>query len=85
MARQTVVADYADLSARVDDLAAAAGRDPAEIGRAANLSLSEPWDEVRRNAEIRRDLGFAYLICSWPGQGRGRVEEFWTTIAPELT
>jgi hypothetical protein len=25
-----------------------------------------------------------YLVCSWPGQGRARVEEFWTKVAPEF-
>ena len=69
----------------MDELAAAAGRDPAAIGRAGWLSLSEPWDEVRRNATARRDLGMDYLICSWPSEGRHRVEEFWTKLAPELT
>jgi alkanesulfonate monooxygenase SsuD/methylene tetrahydromethanopterin reductase-like flavin-dependent oxidoreductase (luciferase family) len=78
------LADYGQLSARVDDLAAAAGRDPAAIGRAASLSLSEPWDEVRRNAEARRNLGIDYLVCSWPSEGRRRVEEFWTKVAPDL-
>jgi alkanesulfonate monooxygenase SsuD/methylene tetrahydromethanopterin reductase-like flavin-dependent oxidoreductase (luciferase family) len=76
--------DYRELSARVDDLAVAAGRDPASIVRAASLSLSESWDEVRRNAELQRDLGVEYLICGWPGQGRTRIEEFWTTVAPEF-
>jgi alkanesulfonate monooxygenase SsuD/methylene tetrahydromethanopterin reductase-like flavin-dependent oxidoreductase (luciferase family) len=78
------LADYGRLSARVDDLATAAGRDPAAIGRAASLSLSEPWDEVRRNAEARRNLGIDYLVCSWPSEGRRRVEEFWTKVAPDL-
>jgi alkanesulfonate monooxygenase SsuD/methylene tetrahydromethanopterin reductase-like flavin-dependent oxidoreductase (luciferase family) len=78
------LADYGQLSARVDDLATAAGRDPAAIGRAASLSLSEPWDEVRRNAEARRNLGIDYLVCSWPSEGRRRVEEFWTKVAPDL-
>jgi F420-dependent oxidoreductase-like protein len=78
------VATHPELSARVDELAAAAGRDPASIGRAAWLSLSEPLDQVRRNAETRRDLGMDYLVCSWPGEGRGRVEEFWTKVAPEF-
>jgi alkanesulfonate monooxygenase SsuD/methylene tetrahydromethanopterin reductase-like flavin-dependent oxidoreductase (luciferase family) len=78
------LAQHRELSARVDELAAEAGRDPGTIGRAASLSLSEPLDEVRRNAEIRRDLGMDYLICSWPGQGHGRVEEFWAKIAPEF-
>lgn len=78
------IADYRTASDRVDRLAGQAGRDPASIGRAASLSLSEPLDEVRRSARARRDLGIDYLVCSWPGQGRRRVEEFWTTIAPEL-
>ncbi|MGH8839547.1 MAG: LLM class flavin-dependent oxidoreductase [Jiangellaceae bacterium] len=78
------IADYRTASDRVDRLAGQAGRDPASIGRAASLSLSEPLDEVRRSARARHDLGIDYLVCSWPGQGRRRVEEFWTTIAPEL-
>jgi alkanesulfonate monooxygenase SsuD/methylene tetrahydromethanopterin reductase-like flavin-dependent oxidoreductase (luciferase family) len=78
------IADYRTASDHVDRLAEQAGRDPASIGRAASLSLSEPLDEVRRNAQARRDLGLDYLVCSWPGQGRRRVEEFWTIIAPEL-
>ncbi|HZY29562.1 MAG TPA: LLM class flavin-dependent oxidoreductase [Jiangellaceae bacterium] len=78
------IADYRTASDRVDRLAGQAGRDPASIARAASLSLSEPLDEVRRSARARRDLGIDYLVCSWPGQGRRRVEEFWTTIAPEL-
>ena len=63
------LADYGQLSARVDDLATAAGRDPTAIGRAASLSLSAPWDEVRRNVETRRNLGIDYLVCSWPQRG----------------
>jgi alkanesulfonate monooxygenase SsuD/methylene tetrahydromethanopterin reductase-like flavin-dependent oxidoreductase (luciferase family) len=78
------LANYAELSARVDELAATAGRDSSAIGRASSLSLSEPWDEVRQNAAVRRDLGMDYLICGWPSEGRGRVEEFWTKIAPEF-
>jgi alkanesulfonate monooxygenase SsuD/methylene tetrahydromethanopterin reductase-like flavin-dependent oxidoreductase (luciferase family) len=78
------IADYRTASDHVDRLAEQAGRDPATIGRAASLSLSEPLDEVRRNAQARCHLGLDYLVCSWPGQGRQRVEEFWTTIAPEL-
>ena len=78
------IADYRTAADRVDRLAEQAGRDPKSIGRAASLSLSEPLDEVRRNAQARRELGLDYLVCSWPGQGRRRVEEFWTTIAPEL-
>ncbi len=36
------------MSAEVDRLAEEAGRDPASIARASSLSLSAPWDEVRR-------------------------------------
>jgi hypothetical protein len=78
------LADYRQNTALVDRLAEEAARDPAAIGRAASLSLSEPWAEVRQNAELRRDLGMDYLVCSWPSEGRARVEEFWTTVAPDF-
>lgn len=77
-------ASYDELSAELDRLAEHAGRDPRSIRRAASLSLSESLDEVRVNAERLVSQGVDYLICSWPGQGKERVEEFWTTIAPEL-
>lgn len=91
-----LVAKYADVwhtnrldgyeakAALVDQLAEKEERDPASITKAASLSISEPLDEVRRNLDRRLSLGVEYLICGWPGQGRSRVEEFWTTIAPEL-
>lgn len=78
------MSNHGELSARVDELAERAGRDPAAIRRAASLSLSEPLDEVLRSADARRDAGIEYLVCGWPGQGRDRVEEFWTTIAPDF-
>ncbi len=53
-----------------------AGRDPSTITRATNLSLSEPWDEVRRTADGYRRQGIGYVICSWPAEGRPRVEQF---------
>lgn len=64
--------------------AEAAGRDPDSILRATNLSLSEPWDEVRRVAEAHRRSGVGYLVCSWPTEGRARMEEFVERILPEL-
>jgi F420-dependent oxidoreductase-like protein len=64
--------------------AEAAGRDPALILRATNLSLSEPWDEVRRVAEAHRRSGVGYLVCSWPSEGQGRMEEFVDRVLPEL-
>jgi alkanesulfonate monooxygenase SsuD/methylene tetrahydromethanopterin reductase-like flavin-dependent oxidoreductase (luciferase family) len=74
-----------ELSAQVDRLAETAGRDPRGIVRASSLSLSEPWEVVRRNAEHLRAAGVGYLVCGWPGEGAARVEEFATTILPDLS
>jgi alkanesulfonate monooxygenase SsuD/methylene tetrahydromethanopterin reductase-like flavin-dependent oxidoreductase (luciferase family) len=73
-----------ELSATVDTLAEAAGRDPAAILRASSLSLSEPWDEVTATATAMAEAGIGYLVCGWPAEGRRRVEEFATRIMPEL-
>jgi alkanesulfonate monooxygenase SsuD/methylene tetrahydromethanopterin reductase-like flavin-dependent oxidoreductase (luciferase family) len=62
-------------SRRLDELAAAAGRDPAQIRRAASLSLDDV-DEARRLVDTWRQAGFDYLVCGWPGAGRGQVETF---------
>jgi F420-dependent oxidoreductase-like protein len=70
----TIVAEHAER----------AGRDPASIVRASDLSISESWDEVRAQAESLRDIGVTYLCVSWPGQGQGRVEEFLDRIGSEL-
>jgi F420-dependent oxidoreductase-like protein len=67
-------------SARLDQLAEKAGRDPTTITRAGSLSLSGSLDHVRRSAEEWRDAGFAYLVCGWPTEGRGRVEAFATRV-----
>lgn len=61
-----------------------AGRDPSAILRSTNLSLSEPWDEVRRAGDAHRANGVGYLVCSWPSEGRGRLEEFVDKLLPEL-
>jgi F420-dependent oxidoreductase-like protein len=71
-------------TALLDRFATAAGRDPSEIGRSTNLSISESWDQVRRHAEDLRKAGFTYLIASWPGEGQARVDEFVDRIMPEL-
>jgi F420-dependent oxidoreductase-like protein len=76
--------DLARKSAILDRAAEAAGRDPAEIGRSTNLSISESWDEVRRDVEELRGAGFDHLIVSWPSEGRGRVDEFARNVMPEL-
>lgn len=68
----------------VADAAEAAGRDPAAITRSTSLSISEPWDEVKRTAAALRDAGIGYLVVSWPAEGRARVEEFLEVVGPEL-
>ena len=76
--------DLARKSAIVDRAAEAAGRDPAAIGRSTSLSISEPWDEVLREAARLREVGFTSLIVSWPGEGYPRVEQFVERVMPEL-
>ena len=78
------VSALARKSRLLDELAEEAGRNPADIGRATYLSLSEPWDEVRRTAEGLRDAGFTYLVASWPSEGQGRLEEFVDRVLPSL-
>jgi alkanesulfonate monooxygenase SsuD/methylene tetrahydromethanopterin reductase-like flavin-dependent oxidoreductase (luciferase family) len=68
----------------VAEHATRAGRDPAAIVRASDLSISEPWDEVRAQAESLLDVGVGYLTVSWPSEGRRRVEEFLDRIGNEL-
>lgn len=77
-------ADLARKAALLDRYAEVAGRDPAEIGRSTNLSISEPWDQVRHQADALRKAGFGHLIASWPGEGQARVEEFVEAVMPEL-
>ena len=69
----------------LDQLAEKAGRDPKRILRSASLSLSRPWDQVRRRAAQLRNAGFGYLIAEWPSEGKGRLEEFVENVLPELT
>jgi F420-dependent oxidoreductase-like protein len=68
----------------LDQLAEKAGRDPKRILRSASLSLSRPWDQVRRRAAQLRDAGFGYLIAEWPSEGKGRLDEFVEKVLPEL-
>ena len=74
----------AESSARIDELATAAGRDPSSIMRAASVSLSDPWDTVRKYLGKWRDAGWGYLVCGWPDEGRDRVEEFAANVMPEF-
>jgi F420-dependent oxidoreductase-like protein len=68
----------------LDQLAEKAGRDPKRILRSASLSLSRPWDQVRRRAGQLRDAGFGYLIAEWPSEGQGRLDEFIDKVMPGL-
>jgi alkanesulfonate monooxygenase SsuD/methylene tetrahydromethanopterin reductase-like flavin-dependent oxidoreductase (luciferase family) len=74
--------NYQELSARLDELAAEAGRDPKSIRRAGSLSLSEDLAEVEAGLASAVDQGFDYLVCGWPAQGRSRVAEFAEQIMP---
>jgi F420-dependent oxidoreductase-like protein len=68
----------------LDQLAEKAGRDPKAILRSASLSLSRPWDQVRRRAAQLRAAGFGYLIAEWPSEGKGRLDAFVEKVMPEL-
>lgn len=67
--------------ARVDELAATAGRDPQAIARASSLSLDD-LDTARRHATKWRDAGYDYLVCGWPGAGEKQVEAFARDVLP---
>jgi alkanesulfonate monooxygenase SsuD/methylene tetrahydromethanopterin reductase-like flavin-dependent oxidoreductase (luciferase family) len=69
----------------LDRLCEEQGRDPASILRAGSLSISEPWDDVRRTVEGFRAAGIAYLVVGWPGEGRERVADFVEHVLPEQT
>ena len=68
----------------LDQLAEKTGRDPRSILRSASLSLSRPWDQVRRRADQLRNAGFGYLIAEWPSEGKGRLGEFVDRVMPAL-
>jgi F420-dependent oxidoreductase-like protein len=71
-------------AAVLDRAADAAGRDPATIVRATDLSISEAWGAVRKRALALAEFGFSYLIVSWPSEGWQRLEEFVEKVLPEL-
>lgn len=73
-----------EANARVDELAAEAGRDPRSIQRASSLSLDD-LDVARKHAAKWRDAGYHYLVCGWPGAGRSQVERFAAEVMPEFT
>jgi F420-dependent oxidoreductase-like protein len=72
-----------EASARIDTLAADAGRDPASIMRAGSLSLDD-LETARKHAAKWRDAGFGYLVCGWPEAGDAQVEAFVRDVVPEF-
>jgi len=70
--------------ARIDELAAEAGRDPASILRAASLSLTPDFDLARKHIAKWRDGGWGYLVCGWPEEGAALVEQFASEVMPEF-
>jgi F420-dependent oxidoreductase-like protein len=91
-----LVAKYADVwhtwgtpnslreaNARLDDLAAEAGRDPKAITRANSLSLDD-LETARKHADKWREADYGYLICGWPSEGDAQVERFAREVMPDL-
>ena len=76
---------YAEKWEVVRRAAEEAGRDPATIARASSLSISEPWDEVRRAFDSHVANGVTYLVIDWPSEGRARLERFLERVMPELS
>jgi F420-dependent oxidoreductase-like protein len=81
---QGPVATYPRKLRILDEAADRAGRDPRRILRAASLSLSQPWDGVRADADRLREMGFDYLVVGWPTEGRGHLETFIERVMREL-
>jgi F420-dependent oxidoreductase-like protein len=77
-------AELAEMTAIIDRAAQDAGRDPRDILRASSLSISEPWDEVKRRAAWMRDGGIEYLVVEWPSEGRERLDDFIENVMPSL-
>jgi F420-dependent oxidoreductase-like protein len=73
-----------EANARLDELAAGAGRDPKAIVRATSLSLDD-LDTARKHAGKWRDAGYGYLVCGWPEAGRAQVEAFAREVLPDFT
>lgn len=73
-----------EANARIDELAAEAGRDPSSIARASSLSLDD-LDTARKHAAKWSDAGYAHLVCGWPEAGRAQVEAFARDVMPDFT
>lgn len=70
-------------NARIDELAAEAGRSPSSIMRASSLSLDD-LETARKHAAKWQEAGYGYLVCGWPEAGRPQVEAFVSEVLPSL-
>jgi alkanesulfonate monooxygenase SsuD/methylene tetrahydromethanopterin reductase-like flavin-dependent oxidoreductase (luciferase family) len=77
-------AELAAMNVIIDRAAEEAGREPKDVLRASSLSISEPWDDVKRSYEWMREGGIGYLVVDWPSEGRERLEEFIADVMPGL-
>lgn len=73
-----------DANARIDELAAKAGRHPSAIMRAGSLSLDD-LDTSRKHSSKFVEAGYGYLVCGWPEAGDAQVEAFARQVMPELS
>ena len=73
-----------EANARVDELAAEAGRDPKAIMRAGSLSLDD-LETALKHAEKWQEAGYGYLVCGWPGAGDAQVESFARHVVSEYS
>ena len=71
----------AEASARIDELAAEAGRASSDIVRASSLSLDD-LETAKKHAAKWQEAGFGYLVCSWPEAGASQVEAFARDVMP---
>ena len=76
--------EFESMNSIVERSASQVGRDPASILRASSLSISEPWDEVKRSADWMREAGIGYLVVEWPSEGKARLDEFVSDLMPSL-
>jgi F420-dependent oxidoreductase-like protein len=79
--------DFEELPHKLEVFAAAlerAGRDPASVTMATNLSIDDDWEAVVERTGALGELGFRYLVVPWPAGGEARVEEFAHRVMPRL-
>jgi F420-dependent oxidoreductase-like protein len=72
-----------EVNARLDELAAEAGREPSSIMRASSMALDD-IETAKKHAGKWRDAGYGYIVCGWPGAGRSQIEKFAKEVMPEF-